>query len=294
MTRDEHGRFARSLGRSRGLAVIIGFVSLIGCFRPQLTDIIGMAFSGSERSYVLLVPFVAIYLALVRRTRWKAERGNWGSWIGCLIVGISFIVAWFGYDRDILALWHVSSVLAFIGLFIAAFGLRRAMAFSPALFVLLAFVPIPGGMKQMLAQPLQLMATEVTAVILSMLGLDVARFGALIEINGYQVAVGEACNGMRLLLPLAVVMYAFVFSLPLLARTRTLLLVLCVPVALLCNVIRLVPTALAYGYIPGDAVVVHEIGGWMMIPLAIFILVGLLRVLEWADLSTARFRLVTA
>ena len=137
------------------------------------------------------------------------------------------------------------------------------------------------------------MATEVTSFVLQLLGVNAVDTGSLI-INGALVAVGEACNGMRLILPLAIVMYAFVFSLPLRWMTRGVLLFLCIPVALVCNVVRLVPTALAYGYLPEHAVVIHDLGGWLMIPLALLMLVGFLRMLAWMDISVSRYRLVTA
>ena len=294
MNRRRSNSLKELLASSRLVVVVISFMALLACYWPQLMDILSMAARGVERGYVLMVPFVAFYLAFIRRSRWKVARRSRGAFLGVLVVALSFLASWFGHDRDILSLWQMALVIAFIGICIAAMGLPKVLAFGPAFMVLPAFVPIPGGVSQAMAQPLQTMATEVTAWVLSLLGVDAVRMGSLIEINGFQVAVGEACNGMRLLLPLGIVMYAFVFSLPLRVGTRIMLLALCLPVALTCNVIRLVPTALFYGYLPGQAEVVHEIGGWIMIPLAIGMLVGLLRLLEWADISVSRFRLATA
>ena len=130
--------------------------------------------------------------------------------------------------------------------------------------------------------------------MLNFIGVDAENVGYLIEINGIPVAIAEACNGMRLVMPLAIVMYAFVFSLPLKPVTRTLLIVLSLPVALLCNVLRLIFTALAYGYVPDRAIGIHDLLGWMMIPLAVLMMFGILRLLEWLDLPVARLRLAVA
>ncbi len=67
-----------------------------------------------------------------------------------------------------------------------------------------------------------------------------------------------------------------------------------VPVALACNVLRLVPTSLGYGYVPEHAVLIHDVGGWLMIPAAIAVLLGLLRLVAWLDIPVSRWRLVTA
>lgn len=72
-----------------------------------------------------------------------------------------------------------------------------------------------------------------------------------------------------------------------------LLLLISIPVALVCNVFRLVPSALAYGYLPEFAEMVHDIGGWLMIPLSIGILLLMLRLVEWLDISVSRWRLMT-
>lgn len=288
-------RFQDQTGRFKWSLVLLSILLIALVYREQFLDILGIAIGGIDRGYVLLVPPVAAYLMAIRWSRMRRNRkSNQGGWLGFLLVASSFLFAWIGHDRDLLAVWHLAPFIAFVGVFIAALGVRSILVLAPGFVILPFTVPLPGMIRQKLAQPLQAMATEVTSWVLNLLGVDAMRVGNLLEINGVQVAVGEACNGMRLILPLAIVMYAFVFSLPLRAGTRTLLLALCLPVAMACNVIRLVPTALAYGYMPDHASAVHEIGGWIMIPLAIGMLVGLLRLMAWADLSVSRFRLVTA
>ena len=273
------------------LAILV----LLLLYRAQIVDIVTMALGSTDRGYVFLVPAVAAYLMIIRRSRLRRIRtGREGASLGILFVVGSFLLSWFGKDRDLLAVWQLAPVIGVLGICIAALGVRRVVALGPGFIILLLLVPIPGGVRQALAQPLQLMATEVTSFVLQLLGVNAVRTGSLIDINGALVAVGEACNGMRLVLPLAIVMYAFVFSLPLRWMTRGLMLLLCVPVALVCNVVRLVPTALAYGYFPEHAVLIHDLGGWLMIPLALVMLVGFLRILAWMDISVSRYRLVTA
>lgn len=260
-------------------------------FAAPLFDIFRLATGDIERSYLLFAPAVAAYLAFLRRSRSSDLRYR-SPMLGCLMVLVGILASAFGKDRDIIMFWHGGAVVSLIGVFVSVFGSRCLTRFLPAFVVLFALVPVPGSVRQALARPLQRMATEITSLVLEILGVSVEQAGNLLKINGQLVAVGEACDGMRLLLPLALVIYTFVFSLPLKTTTRLLLIVISMPVAIICNVIRLVPTAIAYGYFPDSAPLIHDIGGWLMIPLAVWILLQLIRLAAWIDLPIGRWRLV--
>lgn len=269
----------------------LGLLLIPLCFGPQLQDIVSRARSGVEQNYIFLVPLVAAYLVFIRSSRLRSRRSIRGAWVGILLVLSSFVCSLVGHDRDILILWQASPLLALAGLIVACLGIARFLALAPGVLVLFACLPMPGTIRLWIAQPLQGLATSVTAFVLDIVGVAAERVGNLIEINGAPVAIGEACNGMRLVMPLAIVMYAFVFSLPLRPVTRLVLVLLSLPVALLCNVLRLIPTALAYGYLPEQAIEIHDLLGWLMIPVALGLMLGILRLLEWLDLPVARLRL---
>ena len=262
-------------------------------YQRPIVDIVGVAIQDPDRSYVLLVPLLSAYLIWLRRSRLRNIEFRVSIW-GPIII----LLGWFGFliggVNDVIFLWHLGFLIGFLGIAVTFLGSGILVPFSPAILVILAIVPIPGSIRLALAQPLQGFATSVTANILDTVGVPAIQAGNLIEINGATVAIGEACNGMRLLVPLALVIYTFVFSLPLRASMRSVLLVASVPIALICNVLRLVPTALAYGYFPSIAESTHDIGGWIMLPLAIFLLIGLLRLIEWLDIPVSRWRLATA
>ena len=262
-------------------------------YQRPIADVIRFAIQDADRSYILLVPLLSIYLVWLRRSRLRNIEFRVSVW-GPIII----LLGWSGYFvggvTDVVFLWHLGFLVGFLGIAVTFLGSGILVPFSPAILVILAIVPIPGSIRLALAQPLQGFATSVTANILDTVGVPAIQAGNLIEINGATVAIGEACNGMRLLVPLALVIYTFVFSLPLRASMRSILLVASVPIALMCNVLRLVPTALAYGYFPSIAEPIHDIGGWIMLPLAIFLLIGLLRLIEWLDIPVSRWRLATA
>lgn len=280
--------WTRALGCC-GLSLLV-----LVAFREPLWDIVARGRGSVEQSYTLLVPLVALYVMLVRRSRIGGDRDHAGAAIGAGLMVLAWALLLIGHDRDILVLWHAAPFVAILGVVAAVYGASLLWRLLPGFLILFAMIPLPGSVRLRIAQPLQELATGVTAFLLELAGVPAVRMGNLIEINGAQVAVGEACNGMRLLMPLAVVMYAFVFSLPLRGSVRLMLLAMCLPVALVSNVIRLVPTAVSYGYFPRVATQVHDLAGWLMIPLAVLLLLAVLRAMEWFDLPVARYRLAMA
>lgn len=281
-------------GRVRLFPMLVCIVLWALVYHEALRDVLGAATRGVSNSYLVMVPFVSMYLAWLRRRVQVRHRRGQGAWIGVILVALAMGMWYVGYDRDVLVLWHSAMIVALIGIVVAIRGGRVLSQYAAAIVVLFAVVPLPGLAQQALAQPLQLFASTVSAEILQFSGVDAVRSGNLIEINGFKVAVGEACNGMRLVMPLAIVMYAFVFSLPLKTLVRLFLVALAMPVAIFCNVIRLVPTSLAYGFFPDWAPAFHNYAGWLMIPLALVMLLGFLRAFEAFDLPVARLRLAVS
>ena len=261
-------------------------------YLTPLLDIFAIASRDPERAYIFVVPLVAVYLAWLRRTRIHEFKVK-PSWIGPFIMLLGWLCYLIGGAESVMFMWHMGFLISVIGGIVTFVGPGVLRPFAPAFFVLFVMVPLPGSARQLLTQPMQALATSVSAFILDLAGVPAIQAGNLITINGVTVAVGEACDGMRLLVPLGLVIYAFVFSLPLNWKMRSTLIIASVPVGLVCNVFRLIPTALAYGYTPSIAERVHDVGGWGMIPLSIVILLGLLRLIAWLDIPVSRWRLMT-
>ena len=277
-----------------GLAslVILCLASIIA-FLPAYRDIYRIISWDPDRGYVLLAPLIALYLFWIRRTRLQLVRVS-PSYVGLILIISGAVAARIGYHYDVLVAWHGGAILVLIGGMVAVYGVSLIRYFGPALLALFLFVPIPGGIRQAVALPLQYFATELTTVLLHVLGVSAVQRGTMIEINGVGVAVGEACNGMRLLLPLSLLIYCFVFSLPLKAKARVILILISLPVAIFCNVFRLAPTALAYGYAPDWAAEIHDVTGFLMIPVALFGFLAATNLLRWLDMPMTRWRLATA
>jgi exosortase len=166
----------------------------------------------------------------------------------------------------------------------------------PSFGALLFLVPVPGIGYELIAVPLQRVTAEATQLTAELIGLHVQRSGSLLHINGVDVAIAEACNGMRMVFALFLACYVFALATPLRWSTRAVILCLSPVIAVAANVVRLVPTVWAYGNVSHDAAEkFHGATGWLMLLVAFIGLMGFVRLLRWAGVPVDPHRgLVTA
>ncbi len=273
------------------LALLLGVGAWI--HRAALLDIFTIGIGNREQSHILLAPFVAGWLLWLRRSRLRSLRIAPSLW-GPTFILLGWMMSWWGLETDTQVAWHGGALFTLLGCLVCLTGLGPLWQFAPAFVAMLFLLPIPGFIRQAIALPLQSVATGVVHTVLELLGVPATRFGHVLVINGEQIAVGEACNGMRMVFALGMVVYAFAFSTPLRSTTRVILLVLSPIVALLVNVVRLIPTSLFFGYSSVEyAQMFHDLSGWVMLPIALLMLIGVLRLIRWVELPVMSFRLMT-
>jgi exosortase len=213
--------------------------------------------------------------------------------VGVLVIAAGLLASEWGDRNGVQIAWHGGVLLAMFGCVYSMTGWEVVRQFAPVIIAIFLMLPIPGRIRFEMAAPAQEVSVVTAHCILQLLGFDAVRAGNVITIDGEAVAVGEACNGMRMVFALGLVVYAFVFSVPFRTSTRLLLIALSPIVALLCNIVRLVPTSVAYGWFdPTTAEQIHDVGGWLMLPLALVMLMGVVKLLRWLDLPVMNWRLV--
>lgn len=259
--------------------------------RERLADILAIALRDEEQSHVLLVPVVAAWMVWIRRERLRAIRFR-RSWWGPATIAGGWLMGWWGFHQGVLVAEHLSAWIVLAGVVLTFTGLAPVHHFA-VLAPLVAFaVPVPGALRQAVSMPLQSMAAGVTHESLTLMGIAATRMGNVLVVNGEQIAVAEACNGMRMVFALVLVVYAFAFSLPLRTLPRLLLVASSPLIALLANVVRLVPTSLFYGFGSAEhAETFHDVSGWVMLPVALLLVVKIVDLLRWLELPVLRLRL---
>ena len=259
---------------------------------PAWRDIWMIASLDEEASHIYLVPVVALWMAWVRRLRLRFCPPA-GQMIGPPIVALGWLAYTYGYNHAVQSLWHGGAVVVMVGCILSVLGKNVLFRLFPAFAVLVFLIPVPGTLRQQIAVPLQTATAASAQAVLEVIGIPVERSGNLLSINGQEVAVAEACNGMRMVFALVLVSYAFAYSMPLRTSVRLLVLLASPLAAIFCNVVRLVPTVWLYGYAKSHSTAdqFHDFSGWIMLPLAFLLLLGIVRLLRWALIPVARFNL---
>jgi exosortase len=248
-------------------------------------DMLLIAMADAESSHVLLVPLVFVWLSWYRRER-LSSLGYGDRWTGTFVVCVGWFLWSIGYRFQIQCFWHGGSVVLIVGAIVTALGSRILWGLLPAFGVLVFLVPVPGTGRELIALPLQRVTAQATQVMSEIVGMNVFRTGSLLHINGVDVAVAEACNGMRMVFTLFLACYVFAFVNPLRWQARLLVLLMSPVVAVTVNVLRLVPTVWMFGNAsPEAAMKFHDVSGWAMLVIAFLGLTGLVSVLRWADIA---------
>jgi len=142
---------------------------------------------------------------------------------------------------------------------------------------LLLMVPLPGRVHNAISGPLQDWATVATVAVLDLCGVYVSREGNILTLSGnVPVGIAEACSGLRMLTAFVVVAGVLALLAQRPAWQRVTLLVSSVPIAIVCNVVRVCATIALYLHVGRGAAerFIHDFAGVSMMPLAIGLLLG--------------------
>lgn len=270
-------------------AVVMGGLA-VWATRDAWSDIFLIARKNEEYSHIFLVPFVAAAMIYVRRARFRYCKPT-GTAIGFLIAAVGWAVHVLGFYYNFESLWHGGAVLVVIGCILSVFGKHGVFRFFPAIAVLVFLVPVPGMIRLAIAAPLENWTAQISELLLSASGVPIIRTGNLLTVNGQGVNIAEACNGLRMVFALILVSYAFGFGLPLRNSVRLIILLASPFAAILCNVIRILPTVWLYGHSDRAGKLFHDYSGWLMLPISFLILLGIIRALRWAMVPVMRYTL---
>jgi exosortase len=265
------------------LAAFLLMAVAIAATWPVWVRIFTYAARNEEQSHSFLAIPVAAWLVWVRRHRLKALAPE-GSAVGLGVIAAGWAMAAFGFATSIDLALDLGCLIIVLGAAYAALGTRVLLRLLPAIGALILVLPVPGRVRRMVAAPLQEWSAQISHFGLELFGVPALRSGSILTINGVDVAIAEACNGMRMVSALAVVTYAFVFTQPFRPAVRLMLLLVSPVIALTVNVVRLVPTTLFYGYSSAEsAELFHDWSGWGVLFLALFVLLGLISLLRWLE-----------
>lgn len=250
-------------------------IAFLWSYWPGFADLWNFWQRSDEYSSGLLVPFLAVYILWSRRktiTQCRIGPSIWGLFAFVAAQGIRLFGLFFMYSSA----ERLSIVLSVAALVLLLFGWQLLRGVSTVLLFLCLMLPWPNRVQSAVTLPLQHWATSSAVFCLEMVGYEVVREGNVINIGDASVAVAEACNGLRMVTAFFVIGGLVVL---LIRRTwweKLIVLVSSLPIALLCNTVRLAITAVFFTVLQGDywETIFHDFGGYAMMPLALAAVIG--------------------
>ncbi len=266
-------RNAKNGGLAWGLRGGLAFVVLAGLFvwvyGPDLIELVSVWQSNEDYSHGFLVGPIALLFLYVRRDKFPgfADSPGWG---GVLLLVAALGIRFLGqrFFLTPLAGW---SLIAWLGGTGWVMGGRRFFYWIlPSLIFLIFMVPMPFQAEHMLSWPLQRVSTEISTWILQLFGQPAIAQGNTILMGSKQLEVAEACSGLRMFIGVSALAVAYGVIARQSLVNKIVLLLSVLPVAILANSLRVAGTGLALSFVstPDAQKVVHDVAGWLVIPLA--------------------------
>ena len=262
---------ASSQGRSSLILAALG-LALLGSYWTTLARM-AERWQQPQYSHGFLVPGFALVVLWSRR---QALQGAviQPSWWGLVLLGAGLACRLAAARMDLDFADGSSLLLTLAGLTLLLGGWGTWRWAWPAIAFLAFMLPMPYMVETALGQPLRRLATGVSTYVLQTLGYPALAEGNVIHIEDLRLGVIDACSGLGML----VTFFALATALALIARAplvdRLVIVASAIPIALIANVARITATAVAH-YALGSAaakVVMHDLAGWLMMPLALALL----------------------
>jgi exosortase len=140
---------------------------------------------------------------------------------------------------------------------------------------LLLMVPFPGRLHAMISEPLQRLATNASVLLLEVIVPDVSQEGNIVILGeDLRVAVTEACSGLRMLTAFIILAAYAAYVVKRSPRQKAVLLAMSIPVAVICNVLRISLTGVLAFYVSEKLAekFFHDLAGLVMMPAAVSLL----------------------
>jgi len=250
-------------------------------FREELIQLLDSWTSSAAESHGFLIPAFSLYFLWQQRKALSTVRGK-PCYLGlALMLATVLAYVWFifiqmYYPRQIMMLAMLGAMVLLVG------GWRIVkLTWLPIAFLIFA-LPLPTRLYYAVSMPLREWSSIVAAVILNSLpDVSAEAYGVIItgtHLNeNFNLNVAEACSGMRLLMAFLALGVAMAYLEKRPAVHRVVLLCSTIPIAIFCNMLRVLITGFIHIYAGAEYAtgLLHTLLGLVTLGVA-FALYGLL------------------
>ncbi len=212
-------------------------------FWSRLAVLMQLWGSDALYSFCALVPLISGGLVYWRRRELK-QLAIRPCRAGILLMaaGISLKLLLEGLHLAMVSATPLLIVITLSGAVLAIWGWARLRFLAFPLLFLLAMVPAPPALFEVIDYPLQLLCAKVTVGVAHAVGMAVERSGVFLmpaSRPSVLVNIAPACNGVRSAVTLLLVAVVFTYLIEGQWYRRTLVVLAAVPLAYLANFVRL-------------------------------------------------------
>ena len=259
--------------RSRLSGTILFGILIVYLFRDLLLGCINRWTTEPQYSHGFAIPIMALGLGWFSRHRFLHGTARSSIFGLAMILGgiVGHVTSVYFYVEAIDA---VSFILTITGTTLLIWGRRAFAGLWPAVLFLGFMLPLPFQIERSLSGPLQILGANESAWYIQTFGIPAIAQGNTILMADTRLGVAEACSGLRMLMVFFAISTAAVIVSKRTAWEKLLIMVSAIPIALICNVVRIVATAVAHQTLGRAAadLVFHDFSGWLMMPLAMVLL----------------------
>ncbi|WP_419194229.1 exosortase/archaeosortase family protein [Novipirellula herctigrandis] len=230
----------------------------------------------------LVIPLAGLLL-WHRRESLPGCRGRI-SIMGLSLIGLAIVMRWLSrfIYADFLDAWSILPLVA--GTIWFLLGPRMMRWSLPAILFLFFMVPMPYQAESLLSWKLQGVATQLSTVMLRVLGQPAVSDAHIVWVNDQRLVIEEACSGLRIFIGVAALAFFWAAMASRSWIDRVIVIVAAIPLAIFVNALRITTVGVFYQLAdsPHARNFIHDVTGLLMIPLA-FVLLWLVKA-YWENL----------
>jgi exosortase len=233
-------------------------------YSSTVRHLVGQWWHDPNFSHGFFVPLFSAFVIWQERDR-LAKILPRPSWAGVVVLLTGLMMLIVGRLGAEIFLDRSSMLLVLAGVLILSVGWNffRAVLFPWAFLLLM--IPVPTIILNQLTFPLQLLASEVAAAILPVLGVPVLREGNVMNLAAMPLEVAVACSGIRSLMSLVTLAIIYGYLLEKRLWVRLVLALASIPITVAANDVRIVGTGLLVQYWDPEAAEGYFHASWGLI-----------------------------
>ena len=243
---------------------------------PTVNWMIGR-WNGKESYYShgFLIPIITLFIAWQRRDALSKIRiaGNMlGLWMVAACLFVHIICA----ALRVYFLSGFTLIPLIYGLVLFFFGKEMVRKLTFPILFLFAMIPLPLAVIGTLTVKLKLLATQLSVVVLNIIGFRCIQDGSLIRMPSSFIEVAAPCSGLRSIISLVTLGLLFAYAMKTSFLKKSILFLSSIPIAIATNVIRITLIAIVND-LYGEKIALgafHDFTGYMVFVVAFLGLFG--------------------